>query len=302
VTNPPLIDTFRRLLFCMVAVAGLASTAAMAQNTGDAIYKPQMGQAGKDVIWIPTPNDVVTRMLQMTEVKPTDLVVDLGSGDGKITIAAARQFGASARGLEYNPDMVELSKRLAKEAGVADKVSFERADIFVSDFSKATVVTMYLLPHLNLRLMPQLFAMAPGTRVVSHSFSMGDWIPDETARVGLADVFLWRIPANASGTWQITAGAVRGTLNLTQKYQMLQGEAHFGELRASLVQPQLSGAQVRWHLREPSGVLATYEGRVNGSRITGTVQRPGQAPTPFEALREGLPVPLLQGHTPAAAQ
>ncbi len=294
--TPPLPRAFHRLALCLLAAAGIA-TSALAQTPPAAgtTYTPQVGQAGKDVIWVPTPDAVVTRMLQMAEVKPSDQVVDLGSGDGKITIAAARDFGAPSRGLEYNPEMVALSQRLAQQAGVANRVTFEHADIFVTDFSKATVVTMYLLPQLNLKLRPQLFAMPPGTRVVSHSFSMGDWSPDETARVNNATVYLWRIPANAAGSWRLTAGSLSGTLNLAQRYQVISGDASFGDLHASVVQPELSGAGVRFHLREPGGVLARYEGRVDGARIVGLVHRPGQAPLPFEAVRDGAAPPLVVG-------
>lgn len=280
----------RRLaVLCVVSV----STAALAQ--APAAYEPQRGQAGKDVIWIPSPDDVVNRMLQMAEVKASDRVFDLGSGDGKIAIAAGRNYGARSTGLEFNPDMVQLSNRLAKEAGVADKVNFRQADIFVADFSSATVVTMYLLPELNLRLRPKLFTMPPGTRVVSHSFSMGDWEPDETARAGTGEVFLWRIPANASGQWKLSApGVAEASLRFSQKYQMLEGDAEFGPLRASIVQPRLSGDALRFQVRDPSGVVLTFDGKVTGHRITGTVSRPGQAATPFQATREGESSPIAE--------
>ncbi|KQP13682.1 hypothetical protein ASF43_17450 [Pseudorhodoferax sp. Leaf267] len=264
-----------------------------AQTSGN--YEPQRGQAGKDVIWIPSPDEVVNRMLQMAEVKASDRVFDLGSGDGKIAIAAGRNYGARSTGLEFNPDMVQLSNRLAKEAGVADKVNFRQADIFVADFSSATVVTMYLLPELNLRLRPKLFTMPPGTRVVSHSFTMGDWQPDETARAGTGEVFLWRIPANASGQWKLTApGVAEAGLRFSQKYQMLEGDAEFGPLRASIVQPRLSGDVLRFQVRDPSGVVLSFDGKVAGNRITGTVSRPGQAATPFQATREGEPSPIAE--------
>lgn len=293
----------RRSTLSLLAAAGLAATrlAQAQQPPGDEIYRPLVGQEGKDVIWVPTPDVVVMRMLQMAEVRPDDRVVDLGSGDGKIAIAAARHFGARARGLEYNPDLVALSQRIARQAGVLDKVSFEHADIFVSDFSNATVVTMYLLPALNLKLRPQLFALAPGTRVVSHSFSMGEWLPDEKARLNNADVFLWRIPANASGSWRLTAGPVTGTLSLSQTYQVLSGDAMFGDLRTSVLRPELSGAGLRFHLREPGGELARYEGRVSGNRIQGLVHRPRQAPQPFEAVRDVDPVPLVRPDDVTAA-
>ncbi|KQP45099.1 hypothetical protein ASF44_26855 [Pseudorhodoferax sp. Leaf274] len=282
----------------MLSLACLTTSAALAQNSS---YEPQRGQAGKDVIWIPTPDETVTRMLQMVEVKPNDRVFDLGSGDGKIAIAAAREFGARATGLEYNPDMVGLSNRRAQEAGVADKVQFRQADIFQADFSSATVVTMYLLPELNLRLRPLLFKMTPGTRVVSHSFTMGDWAPDETARAGYGDVYMWHIPANASGSWKLSgAGLPDTSLTLAQRYQVVSGDAIFGELRASLVRPRISGAQISFGLRDPKGQLWQFEGQVAGARITGTATRPGQAGVPFEARRNGEASPIAA--TTAAAE
>lgn len=286
----------RRL--AVLALAGLAGSA-LAQNSGGS-YEPQRGQAGKDVIWIPTPDEVVTRMLQMVEVQPSDRVFDLGSGDGKIAIAAAREFGARATGLEYNPDMVAFSNRRAQEAGVADKVQFRQADIFQADFSSATVVTMYLLPALNLRLRPLLFKMTPGTRVVSHSFSMGDWAPDETARIGYGDVFMWLIPANASGSWKLSAAGLPDTsLSLAQRYQVVSGDASFGEMRASLVRPRIAGAQLSFGLRDPKGQLWQFEGRVEGDRMRGTMARPGQPGVPFEAQRNGAASPIAE--TTAAA-
>lgn len=269
--------------------------AAQAQAPRAAPYEPVRGQAGKDVIWIASPDSVVERMLQMAEVKAEDLVVDLGSGDGKIPIAAARLHGARAEGLEYNPKLVELSVQRAREAGLAEKISFKQADIFVTDFSRATVVTMYLLPELNLRLRPTLFAMAPGTRVVSHSFTMGDWQPDETARIGSGELFLWHVPANASGTWRVTAPGLGGapqTLRLAQRFQVVQGDAIFGDLQAGVIRPRLAGAAFEFGLRDTSGVPLAFSARIAGDRMTGTVTRRGQAPVPFEAVRAAAAEPI----------
>ena len=153
-------------------------------------FQPQVGQAGKDVIWVPTPDALVERMLNMAKVTSTDYVIDLGSGDGRTPIMAAKKFGANALGIEYNPDMVAMSQKAATAAGVADKAKFAKADIFESDFSKAQVITMYLLPDLNLRLRPKLLDMKPGTRLVSHAFTMGDWEPDEKAEVEMRTAML----------------------------------------------------------------------------------------------------------------
>ena len=142
-------------------------------------YEPRVGQAGKDVVWVPTPQALVDKMLDMAKVTPSDYVIDLGSGDGRTVITAAKR-GVRAHGIEYNPDMVELSKRNAAQEGVGDKATFAKADLYESDFSQASVITMFLLPSINLKLRPKILDLKPGTRIVSNSFTMGDWNPDET--------------------------------------------------------------------------------------------------------------------------
>lgn len=157
----------------------LSQTALAQTKGGDQLYQPQVGQPGKDVVWVPTGDELVTKMLQTAKVTKDDLVYDLGAGDGKIAIAAGREFGARAIGIEYNPEMASLAQRNAERAGVADRVKIIRGDIFKEDFSKATVITMYLLPDLNLKLRPTLLKLKPGTRLVTNSFTMGDWEPDQ---------------------------------------------------------------------------------------------------------------------------
>ena len=164
-------------------------------------FQPQVGQAGKDVIWVPTPDDVVERMLTMAQVTPQDYVWDLGAGDGKIAIAAAKKFGARATGIEYNPDMVKHANANAQAAGVAGtgkgQATIRHGDIFATDFSQASVITLYLLPALNLKLRPKLLKMKQGTRIVSHDFDMGDWKPDVTLKVGTRMVHFWTVPDRA---------------------------------------------------------------------------------------------------------
>ena len=186
-----------------VSVLVLAHGLASAQQYGDDKYKPSVGQDGKDVIWVPTPDEMVTKMLATANVSSDDLVYDLGAGDGKIAIAAARQFGARAVGIEFNPDMASLAQRNAERAGVGGKVKIIRGDIFVEDFTQANVVTLYLLPDLNLRLKPIIQKMKPGTRVVSHSFDMGDWEPDQTIQTSVARGFYWVVPARVEGNWSL---------------------------------------------------------------------------------------------------
>src|SRR5512147_204140 len=182
---------------CLAASALLALPAAAQQKA----YEPQVGQAGKDVIWVPTPDEVVDRMLVMAQVTKDDLVYDLGAGNGKIAIAAAKKFGARAVGIEYNPDMARHAQGNVVAAGVSARAQIQQGDIFATDFSQATVVTMYLLPGLNMKLRPQLLSMRPGTRVVSHSFSMEDWEADEISSLDGRRAYFWVVPANVQGAW-----------------------------------------------------------------------------------------------------
>jgi hypothetical protein len=266
-------------------------------STSACTFKPSVGQAGKDVVWVPTPDALVERMLRMAQVTPEDFVVDLGSGDGKIVIMAAQRFKAQGRGIEYNPDMVELSRCLAREAGVVGMTRFDQGDIFKSDFSQASVVTMYLLQELNLRLRPTLFRMMkPGTRVVSHQFTMGEWQADETSTVDGKSLYYWVIPANAGGTWRISwrgdAGETGGDLSIEQTFQNIEGRVRFGGLEAGLRVPRLRGEHISFDLMDGQGVLRTFTGRVRGDRIEGTAVGPQNQSVAFTAVRRGLAPPI----------
>lgn len=231
-----------------------------AQKHGDDVYQPSVGQAGKDVIWVPTPDVLVTAMLTAAKVTPNDFVVDLGSGDGRIPIAAARDFGARSHGIDYNADMVALARRNAERAGLRGKVSFQRADIFESDFSTATVVTLYLLPNLNLKLRPTLLAMKPGTRIASHAFDMGEWEADEVIRTDEATGYLWIVPARVSGRWAFEIGDDRFASNLVQTFQTVSaqgGRLSSAKLRGNSVTLTLVGG------RELTGTVVA-ESRMSG--------------------------------------
>ena len=186
-------------------------------------YEPQSGQDGKDVVWVPTPQPLVEKMLDLAKVTPKDVVMDLGSGDGRTVITAAKR-GATAIGVEFNPKMVELSKQRATEAGVNGKATFIEGDLFEADLSKASVITMFLLPQINLKLRPKILDMKPGTRVVSNSFTMDDWEADETANVtedctSWCTALLWIVPAKVEGTWS----SPQGDVVLKQDFQMVSG-------------------------------------------------------------------------------
>ena len=232
----------RRVIASLVLVAFALTGAAYAQGTatGQKPFEPQVGQAGKDVVWVPTPQAVVDKMLDMAAVTKADVVYDLGSGDGRTVITAAKR-GARAYGIEYNPDMVDLSKKNAAEAGVADRATFEKADLFETDLSKANVITMFLLPSINLKLRPKILDLKPGTRIVSNTFTMEDWQADETATVtdgcssSWCTALFWVVPAKVAGTWNTPSGA----LTLTQNFQMLSGT-----LGAQAVQGRLRGNEI----------------------------------------------------------
>jgi precorrin-6B methylase 2 len=232
-------------------------------------FKPEVGQEGKDVIWVPTPQELVEKMLDMAKVTPKDYVIDLGSGDGRTVITAAKR-GAKALGIEYNPDMVDLSKRNAAKEGVSDRATFMKADLFETDLSQAQVITMFLLPDINLKLRPKLINLRPGTRIVSNSFTMGEWQADETANVknGCASyctAYLWIVPAKVEGTWQMP----QGELMLKQEYQMVSGTLKTGNNAAPL-NGKVTGDQIRF-----TAGGTEYQGRISGSTIEGSSRTGG---------------------------
>ena len=255
-------STVCRTLAAVLATL-LAATSAVAQGTaGAAAFEPTVGQPGKDVVWVPTPQELVEKMLDIAKVTPQDFLMDLGSGDGRTVITAARR-GLRAQGVEYNPDMVALSRRNATSAGVAERATFVQADLFETDFSKAQVVTMFLLPSINLRLRPKILEMTPGTRVVSNTFTMSDWEADETSTVegdctSWCTAYLWIVPAKVDGAWQM--GDQR--LSLAQMFQFVSGT-----LGASPVENgRLRGNEISFTV----GGRA-YSGRIEGNTIRGSV-------------------------------
>ena len=269
--------TPRSLVLAAIAALVVVGTGLFAWSKVDSSgFTPEVGQPGKDVIWVPTPDELVIEMLEAARVGPQDVVVDLGSGDGKIPIAAARQFGARARGIEYNGDMVALSRRRAQEAGVADKVTFVRGDIFKESFEDATVVTMYLLPRLNERLKPTILSLRPGTRVVSNSFDMGDWRPDATIDAGGSRAFFWVVPAKAAGVWTIpltTEEPVR--VELVQAYQQLTGMATVAGRSSPVTDGVVRGADVTFTIQDWRGGAWRVSGRMDGDVFKGGVMRVG---------------------------
>jgi len=262
------------LAVCLTLLLGYG----LAQAQPAKEYEPSVGQEGKDVVWVPTPQELVDKMLDMAKVTPKDYVIDLGSGDGRTVITAAKR-GSKALGIEYNPDMVELSKRNAAKEGVSDKANFVKADLFESDFSQAQVITMFLLPSINIKLRPKILDLKPGTRIVSNSFDMEDWKADETATASGCDhwctAHLWIVPAKVGGTWKLP----QGELNLKQTFQMISGTLRNGNVTTP-ISGKLNGDQISF-----TAGAAQYTGRMNGNAIEGTVK--GGSDGKWSATRVG---------------
>jgi SAM-dependent methyltransferase len=264
----------------ILAAACLAVAATAAHAQLETFNQPPVG-GGKDVVWVPTPDAAVDRMLSLAKTGPRDLVYDLGSGDGKIAIMAARRFGARAIGVEFDSDMIEQSRAAARKEGVADRVRFVQADIFGYDFGDATVVTLYLLTSLNVKLRPKILDMTPGTRVASHMFRMDEWEPDEHVRVGASDVYLWVVPAKVAGTWVMTrtAGAA-AELVFDQRFQRISGSVRVAGETLPLTQAVLRGDEIRFAFAGEGGARSVFTGRVAGDRIVGD-----RSAEPWSAVR-----------------
>jgi hypothetical protein len=262
----------RRVIAGVVIAATALALAGTAHAQTKKEFEPVVGQEGKDVIWVPTPQTLVEKMLEMAKTTPKDYVVDLGSGDGRTVITAAKKYGVQALGIEYNADMVALSKRNAEKEGVTDRAQFLQGDIFQTDFSKATVLTLYLLPTLNVKLRPTILNMKPGTRVVSHAFTMDDWQPDQIDTSEGRTAYLWIVPAKVEGTWHWG----KHELTLQQHFQQVEGLIRADSKVAQFRNARLHGDRLSFSVIEYSGmgnVQHDYAGRVSGDTVEGTVRR-----------------------------
>jgi hypothetical protein len=264
-----------RLFAALLAAAALALPAPATAQEKE--YTPSVGQEGKDVIWVPTPQALVDKMLDMAKLTARDIHFDLGSGDGRTVIAAAKR-GAQAVGVEFNPDMVALSERAAAKEGVAAKAKFINGDIFQTDFSHATVVTLYLLPSLNLKLRPTILNMKPGTRVVSHAFTMEEWQADQTENVEGRTAYLWIVPAPVDGTWRWNGsgnGPKAYEIALRQQFQKVDGAARLDGKSGQLRDVKLQGDQISFTVLDADGARRDFSGRVSGNTMQGVVKQAG---------------------------
>jgi hypothetical protein len=255
-----MINSVSRQVVCAVVLSLVAASAsAQTAVAPQAPFEPVSGQAGKDVIWVPTPQATVDTMLELTKVSSGDVLVDLGSGNG-ITVISAAKKGATATGVEFNPEMVALARRLAEQAGVSARTTFVQGDLFEADLSKATVITLFLLPSINEKLRPKLLELKPGTRIASNTFGMGDWEPDAKATAADCETYChalaWVVPAMVAGTWRLGDE----TLTLTQQYQKLSGTLASQPLTTG----KLDGANISFTVGE-----RVYAGRVEGDRLAG---------------------------------
>jgi SAM-dependent methyltransferase len=258
-----------------LALALASPSAVIAQ--ADEAWRPQRGQTGKDVMWLPTPDELAVRLLEVARVGPNDLVYDLGAGDGKIAIAAAQRHGARAVGIEYNARLAAFAQREVERAGVGDRVRIIQGDLFQTDFSSATVLTLYLLDELNQQLRPRVLSMKPGTRVVSNSFAMGDWEPDHVVRVGTQVGYYWLVPANVAGEWIVeglaeTSGPAK--LSFVQRYQRLAGTITIDGRTLPLLSPAIEGDRLSLRYVDASNLLKAVRLTVQADRLEGEMAPP----------------------------
>ena len=244
---------------------------------------PEIGQVSKDSVWVPTPERVIRRMLQMADITKDDVVIDLGSGDGRIPIYAAKHFGARGIGVELEGNLIEISRKSAQASGVSSLVQFHQQDLFQADLSGATIVALYISPGVMTRLKPKLLELRPGLRVVSHYFKLDDWEPDESISVDDRTAHLWIVPAKVEGNWRVTAGGEDFRMQINREYQKITIKGERAEREIPVIGARLRGNEIRFTSFDRTGDVRHYTGRVDGTRMSGTSEgRPGR---PWTAAR-----------------
>ena len=273
----------REVLTAISALATLVLGGVPAAQT----VSDDFAKAGPNAPWVPTPDDMIDVMLRLARVGKNDLVCDLGSGDGRIPIVAAQKYGARGLGVEIDPQLVAGAWRNAQRAGVAQRVRFIEGDVFVADFSEATVVTLYLITHMNDRLRPRLLKLRPGTRIVSHNYGMTDWDADEVAFHNETRALLWVVPAQVDGRWSLQTGGRPGErviVNLVQQYQRVKGEIFFGSAGRPIRHAELLGTRLALSVSDPQGQLVVFHGNAEGRTISGHMTS-GAAVYAFRGVR-----------------
>jgi len=271
-----------------------------AETAVEYAYEPVIGMPGKDVVWVPTPAHVIDFMLDLAKANSTDFVVDLGSGDGRMVLGAAKR-GIKARGVEFNPELVQLSKEEAARLGISSHAEFVEQDMFKADLSQATLLMTYLLPHLNVRVRPLALAqMKPGTRIVTYAFHMGEWQPEQVAQSGGLTVHLYIVPAAAMGEWRWSHDGIGFgrdyAMSLRQKFQFIDGTGSTKNSPVYLRDMKLAGDRITFTLTEEAGsslAQTRYEGRIDGDTITGSaITNNQEKPRPWQARRVAGRVPI----------
>ena len=252
---------------------------------GTAFAQPQIGQQSKDSVWVPTPERVIRRMLQLADTTKDDVVIDLGSGDGRIPIYAAKHFGARAVGVELEKNLIDLSRQTANAQGVARRVQFLQQDLFEADLSSATVVALYISPGVMQRLQPRLLGLRPGTRVVSHQFTLGDWEPDEVVQVEGRTAYLWIVPAALQGKWLVEFDAEKFTVSVEQRYQRLSTTGERGGKPLQVIGARLRGSEIRFTSFDRDGSTRYFQGRLEAARLAGDSEGTGIEPRRWRAAR-----------------
>jgi len=267
---------------CALLVAAAASLAAA---PAAAQAPPQIGQVSKDSVWVPTPERMIRRLLQLADVTPDDVVVDLGAGDGRIPVYAAKHFGARAIGVELEENLVLVSAASAKAQGVSHLTRFVRQDLFEFDLSAATVVALYISPGVMTKLKPRLLGLQPGTRVVSHYFTLGDWEPDETVRVEDRTGYLWVVPADVRGAWTVTTADDTLQVTIEQTHQQLTIEGERAGKAVPVFSKRLRGTEIGFVAFDANGDTRHYRGRVEGARMSGDAEDQGGSRLGWSATR-----------------
>lgn len=277
----------RSLVAALAALAVVLSSPASAQGaSADASQPPPtIGQVSKDSVWVPTPERLIHRMMQLADVTRDDVVVDLGSGDGRIPIFAAKHIGARAIGVELEENLIRLSNETARKSGVADRVRFVRQDLFEFDLGQATVVALYISPGVMTKLKPRLLALKPGTRVVSHQFTLDDWEADETIRSEGRPAYLWVVPATIAGTWTIQTSGEPLKMHVEQRYQSLTLRGERGGKSVPIIGGRLRGTEISFSSFDADGTSRHYRGSITSAGIEGESQREGTKPMRWTATR-----------------
>ena len=286
--RPPAVAIYAIVAIATFLAVPLAARPASAQpltTPPPSPAAPAIGQVSKDSVWVPTPERLIRRLLQLADVTADDVVLDLGSGDGRVPIHAAKHFGARAVGVELEDNLIRVSNEAARASGVADRVRFIRQDLFDTDLSQASVITLYISPGVMTRLKPRLLALKPGTRIVSHQFTLDDWEPDESVRTDGRMGYLWVVPGDVAGTWTIEGAGEPLKIEIAQKYQALTLRGERVGRPVAAIGGRLRGNDLSFSSFDADGVSRHFRGRVTGSRIEGESEREGSPPLRWSATR-----------------